>query len=964
MRDTRTIPARYRVVLPLFLLASLLISRSTTAQPIIPDPDGVPTASNAIAITGATIVVRPGEVVRGGTIVVRDGLIESVRSGADHPWDARSIDGTGLTIYPGFIDGYSWAGMPAPEKMEGDVKRAGDPPPARAGITPERRVTDLFDRTAGSVDSLRRAGFGIAHVIPRGGTLPGHGSLMLLGAADTARYTLLPDLAIGVTFEGASNVYPATPMAIIATLRNVLRQAALLKRQSNAHRKNPRGMIRPTSDPIRESFFGTLDGVRPLIFSTGEDLEVRRALMISEELDVPVMVARLKDGRDVVDLLKSRNTPTFLSLDFPEDPDEKKWGRKGKRGKKGGEGASEESDLPDADSSSRPVGISLEEYRRNNNRAEDHRGLEGERLRLISVRNESRRAHLTFPTFVAEQGHRFGFSTAGIKGGDYRGKIREAVAAGLSEEQALAALTTDAAALLNIQEMAGTLESGKIGNLVITRGNYFSDSAEVAMTIVDGVLFDYRDELEERSDGEDQGDGEKKESNEEKIRRLVATDAVDPVSPGRSVAASRGGSGTVLIRNGTLLTITEGRKEESDLLIRNGEIAAIGKGLSAPSGATVVDATGQYVMPGIIDAHSHIAVSGPVNEWTSPVTAEVRIGDMIDPYDITIYRALAGGVTTSHVMHGSANPIGGECETIKHRYGEVDPELLKMKDAPRTIKFALGENPTRVHGRGFKVPPSTRMGVEQVFRKAFTDASRYMVEWKRYNGASESTRQRMVPPVYSERLETLAAILRGEVLIHCHSYRADEIVMLLGVLSDFGVERITFQHANEGFKVAPELAKFGAMASVFSDWWAYKFEVYYSTAYNAAILTENGVTTSINSDSPELNRHLFHEASKSMRNGGLTEDQCLEMITINPARQLGVEDRIGSLEVGKEGDVAIFTAHPLSVYTTVSKTFVDGILRFDAENDPDDMRLRVHPEEKISEVMDHVEDHCMEGVTN
>ncbi len=344
------------------------------------------------------------------------------------------------------------------------------------------------------------------------------------------------------------------------------------------------------------------------------------------------------------------------------------------------------------------------------------------------------------------------------------------------------------------------------------------------------------------------------------------------------------------------------------------------------------------------------------------MTAEVKIGDVIDPFDITIYRALAGGVTTSHVMHGSANPIGGECETIKHRYGEVDPERIKMEGAPRTIKFALGENPTRVHGRGFNVPPSTRMGVEQVFRKSFTDARRYMREWDVYRSTLQSDRERLVPPVYSERLETLAAILRGEVLVHCHSYRADEIVMLLGVLKDFGVSKITFQHANEGFKVAPELAEFGASASVFSDWWAYKFEVYYSTAYNAAILTRNNVVTSINSDSPELNRHLYHEAAKSMRYGSLSEIEALRLITINPAKQLGIDERVGTLEIGKEGDLAIFEGHPLSIYTRPRMTIVDGVIRFDAKTDPDDMRLRVDAEASISEVADEHQHHCMEGV--
>ena len=472
------------------------------------------------------------------------------------------------------------------------------------------------------------------------------------------------------------------------------------------------------------------------------------------------------------------------------------------------------------------------------------------------------------------------------------------------------------------------------------------------MTVVDGVVYHYHNEKSNDS-----------AAVEHEMPVLTAENAADPMAPGRRVDALRDKSGNVLVRNATVLTVTNGTLENTDVLVQNGKISAIGKNLSASSGAQVVDGTGKYLMPGIIDAHSHIAVSGPVNEWTNPVTAEVRIEDVVDPYDITIYRALAGGVTVSHVMHGSANPIGGQGETMKHRYGEIDPENLKMEGAFRTIKFALGENPTRVHGRGFGVPPFTRMGVEQSFRRAFTEAQRYIVEWENYEKQKKAGK-RVPVPMYDLRMETLGDILRGKILVHCHSYRADEILMLMRVLKDFGVEKITFQHVNEGFKVAPELAEFGAMASVFSDWWAYKFEVYYSTAYNAAILTRNGVVTSINSDSPELNRHLYHEAAKSLRNGDLTKDECLAMITINPAKQLGIEGRVGSIEEGKDGDLALFEGHPLSIYARPVMTIVDGVIRFDAENDPDDMRLKINPEERVNATMLYHEhdDRCMQGV--
>ncbi len=420
-------------------------------------------------------------------------------------------------------------------------------------------------------------------------------------------------------------------------------------------------------------------------------------------------------------------------------------------------------------------------------------------------------------------------------------------------------------------------------------------------------------------------------------------------------------TGDILIKNGTVITITDGVLPHTDVLIRNGKITKIGQDLKE-NNVRIIDASDQYVMPGIIDAHSHIGIEN-VNEASDPNTANVNVGDAIDPFTITIYRALAGGVTTSHAMHGSANAIGGQCQTIKHRWGVTDPQEMKMSGAPRTIKFALGENPMRVHGEGRHIVPRTRMGVEQIFREAFAKARDYTAKWDKYNNNPSGA---LEPPQYDLKMETMADILNGEIIIHCHSYRADEILMLMNVLEDFGVDKICFQHVNEGFKVAPELAAFGARASVFADWWAYKFEVYYSTAYNATILTRNGVITSINSDSRELIRHLYHEAAKTQRYGDLTDNEALRLITLNPAIQLGIEDRVGSIEVGKEGDIAIFNKHPLSIYAVPQMTIVDGIVRFDI-HDADDMRIDIDPEEKISTFIEESSDHtsgdrCLQDV--
>ena len=408
--------------------------------------------------------------------------------------------------------------------------------------------------------------------------------------------------------------------------------------------------------------------------------------------------------------------------------------------------------------------------------------------------------------------------------------------------------------------------------------------------------------------------------------------------------------GSVLIKDGTVLTITNGTIENGDVLIEDGIITQIGEDISAPDGVDVVDASGKYVMPGIIDPHSHIA-GVDINEATNPVTAEVKMGNSINPNDIAIYRALAGGVSAIHLLHGSANVIGGESETLKLRYGQ-DQGQLKFKDAPRTIKFALGENPTRVHGQGSGIQPRTRMGVEQVIRRTFDAALDYRRNREAYLEAKESYNGQGAPPkpvAKNLRMETIADIIEGNVLVHCHSYRADEILMLMRVFNDYGVKNYTFTHGNEAFKVAPELKENGAYASVFSDWWAYKFEVYYSTAFNASILNANGVVTSINSDSDELIRHLNHEAAKTIRYGNTSKNDALKMITLNPAIQLGIDDKVGSLEEGKQGDISIWSEHPLSIYTINQMTFVDGIKYFDRKEDADDMRIDIDPKEEWEE---------------
>src|ERR1700735_3177114 len=397
-------------------------------------------------------------------------------------------------------------------------------------------------------------------------------------------------------------------------------------------------------------------------------------------------------------------------------------------------------------------------------------------------------------------------------------------------------------------------------------------------------------------------------------------------------------SNVTLIKNATILTITHGNIEHGSILIRDGKIAEVGTDIKAPDGATVIDASGEFVLPGIIDCHSHIAVSGDVNEGRVSLTAMVNIGDVLNSEDPMIYYDLAGGTTVANVLHGSANPIGGQTIVIKLRWGKPSSEL-PFEGALPGIKFALGENPKWSNYRpppGYPQRyPATRMGVEETIRQAFTEAKEYKKQWDEYNRPKAAGESNLIPPRRDLKLDPLVEVLEGKRYIHCHSYRSDEILMLMRVSKEFGFKVRTFQHVLEGYKVADELAAYGVGASTFSDWWAYKMEAYDAIPYNSALMTERGVVVSVNSDDAEEARHLNQEAAKAIKYGGLSDNDALKLVTLNPAIQLGIDNRVGSIDVGKDADLAIFNHDPLSVYAVVQKTLIDGQVYFDRQHDID-----------------------------
>lgn len=383
----------------------------------------------------------------------------------------------------------------------------------------------------------------------------------------------------------------------------------------------------------------------------------------------------------------------------------------------------------------------------------------------------------------------------------------------------------------------------------------------------------------------------------------------------------------ILIKNAVLLTVTHGTVQNGSVYIKDGKIAAFGEKVNAPAGVTVIDAGGKFVTPGIIDSHSHLALDNDVNEATSPITPQMIMLDAFDYRDKAIYRALAGGVTTSLLLHGSANMIGGQAVVIKHKYGATRDAML-FPGAPRSIKFASGENPKRVYGSREQLP-STRMGNFAVQREALVQAQDYMHEWDEYNEKSKRGEKDAKMPKHDLKLEALADVLRGKLMVQIHCYRADEFLTEIAMAKEFGYKIRAFHHALEAYKVPEKLAAEDIGIATFADWWGYKQEAWDAIPWNAVMAMRKGVRVAIKSDSDDFARRLNQEAAKTVRYGGATEDEALKMITLNAAWIVGVDDRVGSIDVGKDADLVIWNGPPLSSSGVPEKVFIDGDVYFD-----------------------------------
>jgi imidazolonepropionase-like amidohydrolase len=858
------------------------------------------------AIKDARVVAAPGQELPRATVVIRDGIIEAVGPDVPAPADALVMDGKGLTVYPGFLDALShWGfdaalrrsevGAPAAEDFASEAL-AATKADNRKGITPEFQVSTALKSDDEQADNWRRLGFTAHLIAPEGGMIVGQSALVSLSARPAREAVLRSPVAQHLAFRPTGgNDYPRVLMGVIAHCRQTLLDAGHYQRMHKVYEDAGRVGPRPPLDPALAELGLALEGKQPVVFEADARDDIHRSLDFAGEFKLRPILFGGRAAWKAAERLKEQKVPVVLRLDFSDNPMSVGRRRGGPglrpgRGRGAGAGTEPETNLP------RRVQVDRERQ----------------------MKEEQRNA-----AALHREGIRFAFSTAGQTGDKpwekFQENLRKVIAAGLPPEAALRALTIDAAHILGVEKQLGTIAPRKAAHLVVMDGAFHEPATQVRYVFADGVRFEYETKPKTAKAETKTGQPDKS-PKAEKFTEVKALEPVTEIEADRKPRIHT--DGNVLLRGATVLTVTNGTQPETDILVRKGKIVEIAKGLATPEDATVIDAAGMFVMPGIVDTHCHFAISGGVNEFSLSVVPEVRVRDVIDGEDVQIYRALAGGVTTARLLHGSANVIGGQDAVIKLKYGQPASKLV-LASAPRGVKFALGENVKRTDGRF----PNTRLGVEAVLVRAFTEAQAYRQTWQAYE-RDRAAGKPVVEPRRDLRLEALADVLKGDLRVHCHCYRADEILMLLRVADRFGFKVRSLQHVLEGYKIAPEIAAHGASCSPFSDWWAYKLEAYDAIPFNAALLSEAGVSVCLKSDSNELMRHLYQEAAKTVKYGGMSETDALKTITLNGATQLGLEKRIGSIEVGKDADLVLFNGHPLNSYSRVEMTLVEGEVYF------------------------------------
>src|SRR6056297_2171320 len=935
--------------LKLLALFLFIGSVSLFAQDYFPKNDGVKAKknNNYTAFTNAKIYVTPTEVINNGTLLIQNGKVVQVGKSVTIPKNAVVENLEGKSIYPSFIDAFSGFGVKLPKKASGGG-RSAQYGPSREGfywndhIMPENDAINSFTYDAKEAKELRNAGFGTINAHMEDGIARGTGLLVALNdEASEAQRILSDKSAQYFSFEksrASRQSYPGSLMGAMALMRQVYYDMDWYSK----------GNV-DTKDRSLEALIANKGLTQ--IYAAGDNGNVLRADKIEDLFGIQYTILGGGDEYERIDQIKATNAKLILPLDFPDafdvsNPYQAKYIA-----------------LKDmrhwnlAPSNPKVLADNGVDFSITLHGLKSPKELKEKIMKAITYglsETKALEALTTVPAEILGKSNEIGSLHAGsqanflITSGDIFDKgttlyenwvqgtknviesmdvidIRGDYNLAVNGNTFTVSLTGDAdkpkaeikkgdetvdskidysADWLNISFSEDNIGSYRMvahvlpgaetikGNVVLPNGN------ETSATLTKTSSFDEKSKDDESA---------------EKPELMALT--YPNVGFGFKEKPEQE---TILFKNATVWT-GESILENTDVLIKNGEISKVGTDLRA-GGATVVDATGKHLTAGIIDEHTHIAALA-INEGGHNSSAEVRMEDVVDPKDVAIYRDLAGGVTTAQLLHGSANPIGGQSAILRLKWGESAEDMI-FDNSPKFIKFALGENVKQSNWGSYSRFPQTRMGVEQVYTDYFQRAKEY--DAKKKSGE---------PYRHDEEMETLAEILNSERFISCHSYVQSEINMMMKVAEKFGFRVNTFTHILEGYKVADKMAEHGVGAGTFSDWWAYKYEVNDAIPYNAAIMSSQGVTVAINSDDAEMSRRLNQEAAKTVKYGGMSEIEAWKTVTLNPAKLLHLDDRVGSIEEGKDADIVLWSDHPLSIYAKAEKTLIEGKVYFDLEKD-------------------------------
>ncbi len=945
----------------LLLLFLLVLIPKVQAQDYFPNNETVQNRNqNFTAFTNATIYVTPNQIIKKGTLLIQNGKVVSVGTTIAIPKNTIVVNLEGKTIYPSFIDLYTSFGVEKP-KSSGPMARGQLYDTKRSGyywnenIRSEINAYENFKYDAAKAEEFLKAGFGVVGTHVQDGIARGTGTLVALNNYDASKRLVSNKVTNHFAFTRSAitaQSYPSSLMGMMALVRQMYYDMDWYKKGNSE-----------TKDQSLEALIANQNLVQ--LFTTDDKLNSLRASKIAKEFGLNYLMKGSGNEFERIDEIKNTNSKFIIPINFPEaydvsDPNQ-----------------ANQMELKDfrfwnqAPSNLKVLADNGVVFALTTDNLKKMDSFKTNLLKAIQYGFDSTKALealTTIPASILGKSKEIGSLTAGsqanfiITSGDYFDKktvLHENWVQGsryVVNDMTTKDIRGNYDLVINNEtykwKISGDIASPKSDitsvdnkklNSKITIANQWlttvikpADSLKTNFTRLSTYLGNTSNLAGKAivKDGKEVNWSATKTSDFKVEADTKKDEKINPLQPVTYPNVAFGNqekltAQTLLFKNATIWTNEkEGILENTDVLIKDGKIAAVGKNLSDPA-ATVIDAKGKHLTSGIIDEHSHIAISKGVNEGGHNSSAEVTIQDVVNSEDPNIYRDLAGGVTISQLLHGSANPIGGRSAIVKWKWGR-SPEEMLYKNQPKFIKFALGENvkqsnwgnvnPTRF--------PQTRMGVEQVFIDYFQRAKEYDLAWKNYN----SSKKGKAPRVDLE-LQTLAEIINKERFISCHSYVQSEILMLMNVAEKFNFRVNTFTHILEGYKVADKMKEHGVGASTFSDWWAYKFEVNDAIPFNGPIMHNKGIVVAYNSDDAEMSRRLNQEAAKAVKYGNISEEEAWKFVTLNPAKLLHLDDKVGSIKVGKDADVVLWNTNPLSIYAKAEKTIIEGVVYFDIQRD-------------------------------